>query len=74
MQNRSDLFHDAYWKGTIRSTIISSFFLLLQNTSARTRGRAIRQESISSTAVFGAFVMEGGANISVQRMSVNIKE
>ena len=31
-------------------------------------------ESISSTVVFDASVMEGGANISVQRMTVNIKD
>ena len=41
--------------------------------SARTRDRVTRQESISSTVVFDASVMEGGANISVQRMTVNIE-
>ena len=75
VQNRSDLFHEANWLVTIKSTIISSLrFLLSQSMSARTRDRATRQENISLTDVFGASVMEGGVNISVQRMTVNIKD
>ena len=42
--------------------------------SARTRDRATRQESIYSTVVFDASATEGGANMSVQRMTVNIKD